>query len=437
MQHSTSIEDLSLDYIPTHNSTSSSSASLNAHHNPQRNSNSSSNSNIPHLIATNAANVAARSTNQTSRTVRSHWVRYTSDNWRHISRTSKLMLIFSITSVIVQFIATVVVLIISRSQYCDKPLQVILIVYILRLILSTPLSIYQHLNPHYRRRPPPRRNNNNSANLEMGTNVGSTHNTNSYPSTLPPQSTDTATPSAAQAHYDALAGWIDRAKSALDLFAILWFIIMNWLLFSSSTCSSTAPSLYYLTLMFIVFGYIIITIPILLCAAVIFCLPCVLVGMRVLRVGEVVGMGGASAEDIKNIPVKRYRSRTSRPLDQDDNSITIAPSTSVQQPQQPETAAQLATKVGIFTKFMMKTRPKGKDAEPQDVRFYEPFEIPNSEDAMCAICLSAYEDDELVCHLWCGHHFHKGCVHEWLGLNRRCPLCKRDVRGKDFDEQED
>jgi hypothetical protein len=102
MQHSTSIEDLSLDYMPTHNSTSSSSASLNANHNPQRNSNSSSNSNIPHLIATNAANVAARSTNQTSRTVRSHWVRYTSDNWRHISRTSKVMLIFSITSMIVQ-----------------------------------------------------------------------------------------------------------------------------------------------------------------------------------------------------------------------------------------------------------------------------------------------------------------------------------------------
>jgi hypothetical protein len=54
------------------------------------------------MIAANAANVATRSTNQTSRTVRSHWVRYTSDNWRHISRTSKLMLIFSITSVIVQ-----------------------------------------------------------------------------------------------------------------------------------------------------------------------------------------------------------------------------------------------------------------------------------------------------------------------------------------------
>ncbi|KAI9290309.1 hypothetical protein BC943DRAFT_270579 [Umbelopsis sp. AD052] len=204
------------------------------------------------------------------------------------------------------------------------------------------------------------------------------------------------------ARHNTLAGWIDRAKSALDLFSILWFIIMNWLLFSSSTCSSTAPSLYYLTLIFIVFGYIIITIPIILCAAVIFCLPCVLVGMRVLRVGEVVGMGGASTEDIKNIPVKRFRSRAA-PVDNpiDDNSITVAPSVPapIVQPQQ-ETATQLATKVGIFTKFMMKTRPKGKDQQPQDIRFYEPFEIPNSEDAMCAICLSAYEDDELVCHLW-------------------------------------
>lgn len=129
--------------------------------------------------------------------------------------------------------------------------------------------------------------------------------------------------------------------------------------------------------------------------------------MRVLRVGEVVGMGGASTEDIKNIPVKRYRSRTTVPVDQqhDDNSITVAPPAAPpppppQQSHQPETATQLATKVGIFTKFMMKTRPKAKDEQPQDARFYEPFEIPNSEDAMCAICLSAYEDDELVCHLW-------------------------------------
>jgi small-conductance mechanosensitive channel len=102
--------------------------------------------------------------------------------------------------------------------------------------------------------------------------MGATQQQHHYPSAPQPQPQTQPR----QARHDTLAGWIDRAKSALDFFAILWFIIMNWLLFSSSTCSSTAPSLYYLTLTFIVFGYIIITIPIILCAAVIFCLPCVL-----------------------------------------------------------------------------------------------------------------------------------------------------------------
>jgi small-conductance mechanosensitive channel len=151
-----------------------------------------------------------------------------------------------------------VVLIISRNQYCDKPLEMILIVYILRLILSI-----------YRRRPSPPQN--TQTNLEMG---ATTQQQRHYPSSAQPHTQANAPQRTAR--HNTLAGWIDRAKSALDLFSILWFIIMNWLLFSSSTCSSTAPSLYYLTLIFIVFGYIIITIPIILCAAVIFCLPCVL-----------------------------------------------------------------------------------------------------------------------------------------------------------------
>jgi hypothetical protein len=42
----------------------------------------------------------------------------------------------------------------------------------------------------------------------------------------------------------------------------------------------------------------------------------------------------------------------------------------------------------------------------------------------------------------CQHHYHKDCVHEWLGLNSKCPLCKRDFRGKDYqnsidDEEEE
>jgi hypothetical protein len=34
----------------------------------------------------------------------------------------------------------------------------------------------------------------------------------------------------------------------------------------------------------------------------------------------------------------------------------------------------------------------------------------------------------------CGHHFHQSCLKEWLTLNRRCPLCKQDFRGKEYEE---
>jgi hypothetical protein len=37
----------------------------------------------------------------------------------------------------------------------------------------------------------------------------------------------------------------------------------------------------------------------------------------------------------------------------------------------------------------------------------------------------------------CGHHFGKDCLHEWLGLNSLCPLCKQDFRGKDFNASND
>jgi hypothetical protein len=32
----------------------------------------------------------------------------------------------------------------------------------------------------------------------------------------------------------------------------------------------------------------------------------------------------------------------------------------------------------------------------------------------------------------CKHHFHKACLHEWVALNYRCPMCKQDSRGKDI-----
>lgn len=39
-----------------------------------------------------------------------------------------------------------------------------------------------------------------------------------------------------------------------------------------------------------------------------------------------------------------------------------------------------------------------------------------------------------MCIFRCGHHFHKSCLTEWLTLNKKCPLCKQDFRGKEYEE---
>jgi hypothetical protein len=48
-------------------------------------------------------------------------------------------------------------------------------------------------------------------------------------------------------------------------------------------------------------------------------------------------------------------------------------------------------------------------------------------DATCPICLSEFDLDEKLRVLPCKHHFHDGCVDEWLRVNSTCPSCRRDI----------
>ncbi|ORZ01473.1 hypothetical protein BCR43DRAFT_486992 [Syncephalastrum racemosum] len=437
-----------------------------------------------------------------------------------------------------------IVLLFSWEMYCDKPLRVFLTVYILRLVLSCPISVYLHLIPRRRlqannnpdlasrqeageiyamteRRPvatsnittlrnhptvtihssPPSSSSSSPPVLPITTATTTTTtttaisaiptNTNATtvaaatsatlstayqhsPSIVPPSPPRTtailssqrhipssatpaaATPvgaasasalSAAAAHHanqapiyrdSMLTSWVDRAKSALDVFAFMWFIFGNYMIFTSTTCSETAVPLYYLSLILIIYGYIIVTVPILLCTAVIFCLPCVLVGMRVLHVGDAVDMGGASTEEIAKIPVYQFRSSKphaatpvvvapARPSALEDIEMQSVPK------KQPATGKkqEQSSSLGLWDRIWLRlgfeddTQVQGQN-EPE----YAPIEIPNEQDQVCAICLSTYDDGDILCKLWCSHHFHKTCVHEWLVLNSRCPMCKRDSRAK-------
>lgn len=48
----------------------------------------------------------------------------------------------------------------------------------------------------------------------------------------------------------------------------------------------------------------------------------------------------------------------------------------------------------------------------------------------CTICLCEFEDGEDVRRLPCMHLFHVPCVDQWLGLNKRCPICRVDIEAQ-------
>lgn len=51
-----------------------------------------------------------------------------------------------------------------------------------------------------------------------------------------------------------------------------------------------------------------------------------------------------------------------------------------------------------------------------------------SGDPTCSVCLSSFEEDELLRRLGCGHAYHASCVDVWLRTNATCPRCRKAAR---------
>jgi len=387
----TSVTNISVHNMDNGDSNEAAASTTSVHRGQQRSAAVYAASGLMSGPTSSIAATSVRATAANSRQVRQNWWGYIVENFRSISRTSKVLLILNLIVVLIQVVVTVTVLVISRNEDCDKPLSLFLILYIARVIVACPVNVYLYLNPRENRR---------------GQNQNENEN----------QRRD---------------GWVDRLKSFLDLFATLWFIIGNYLLFTTNTCQKTSPAVFYLSLTWVIVGYIIITIPILLCLAVIFCLPCVLVAMRMLNVTEATGMSGAKEDIIQKIPLVIYRT-SEEGGESTDTVIEIpptqtpqmSPNNETQLPQLPRQDQSPRKKSRI--KQLFSGNQKGSSTSPTPI-VAPPFFIPNPDDAVCSICLESYEDGVELRHLWCSHHFHKECVDEWLKLNKKCPMCREDV----------
>lgn len=56
-----------------------------------------------------------------------------------------------------------------------------------------------------------------------------------------------------------------------------------------------------------------------------------------------------------------------------------------------------------------------------------PLTISRSPGETCAICLKAFETNDAIRRLSCGHTFHDWCILMWLRRHSECPVCTQNV----------
>lgn len=63
------------------------------------------------------------------------------------------------------------------------------------------------------------------------------------------------------------------------------------------------------------------------------------------------------------------------------------------------------------------------------ITFHQDTSLPR-QDAMCAVCLGEYKEEERLRMLpQCGHNFHANCIDAWLQRHATCPVCRISLQG--------
>lgn len=114
--------------------------------------------------------------------------------------------------------------------------------------------------------------------------------------------------------------------------------------------------------------------------------------MRTFNINISNVMVGGTKEEIAKIPVFKYRAPAgNNSVDQQMPDVVDDTAT------HPQESNHTMKRANYFKKIFKRTTEKKQDDLPKTNKY---LTIPKVEDAVCTICLSEYEDDELVCKLW-------------------------------------
>ncbi|KAJ3273713.1 hypothetical protein HDV01_003992 [Terramyces sp. JEL0728] len=177
-------------------------------------------------------------------------------------------------------------------------------------------------------------------------------------------------------------GQTDTPFNEIPIIAALYYIIGP----QSSELQTHSGILYYTLFVLLIFTGAIVYWPIVLACvyllAVITCIPCVFRDYFLARMNR--AHRGASNREINRFP-------------------TFVAKLDKVEEKEPE-------KVGFL--FRLFKKPK-KTVEL----------VVDNEHNQCCICISEYENDQVLRQLSCSHYFHQSCIDEWLSINATCPLC--------------
>ncbi|KAJ2263796.1 hypothetical protein GGI01_000441 [Coemansia sp. RSA 376] len=320
---------------------------------------------------------------------------------------SRFLALLNVLLGIAQVLLGIVMLSISSNESCDRPLRAFVIVYVVWIVAYYPTRFASQLAPHRD-----------------------------------------------QPYNAALTQCIKLCRSPLFICGWALFFYGNYLAFASSSCRSEAPLLYSTVVTYILIPHILVTAP-----AALFLSSLIIVLLLIIFVPSVrmffFEKKGAGIAQISQIPLVRYidpqlglapaATPVSAPpsLHGDSHALhttsnlAVAQSTTSLHSNSARPRRHGLSYIHIVNPFARiahrltrSRRQRAAELEQYKKQLSGPvpgFTPGDVEDRMCAICLSSYEDGEILRLLPCKHHMHQSCVDEWLHINRTCPLCKREA----------